>query len=391
VTGAPGVFRAAFGGEPETVWRAPGRVNLIGEHTDYNDGWVLPLALPLGVAVALRRNDSGVLRMVSGQQPGDAAEIRVEALTPGSVPGWAGYPAGVVWRLRARGFDVGGLDLAVDGDLPGGAGLSSSAALECAVVMAVADVHGLRITRPEAAADARAAENDFVGMPCGVMDQYASLMCTADHALFLDTRTLVTEQVSLDFARAGLTLQLIDTNAPHRLVDGEYADRQAACAAAAATLGVRALRDVDDLDAALARLGDDVLRRRVRHVVTENARVLDTVAALRAGRPADVGPLLTASHTSLRDDYEVSVPELDVAVDAALAAGALGARMTGGGFGGSVVVLGTAERADAIAAAVADAFAARGFTAPRRLPATPSDGAARTGPDPGVVSADPGL
>ncbi|GAY11574.1 galactokinase [Pseudonocardia sp. N23] len=380
-------FPGAFGGEPDVVWRAPGRVNLIGEHTDYNDGFVLPWALPLGVTVALRRNDSGLLRMVSRQHGADVVEARVADLEPGSVDGWAGYPAGVVWRLREAGLLLAatGFDLVVDGDVPAGAGLSSSAALECAVVRAVDDVLGLGLSGPEAAAHARGAENGFVGVPSGVMDQMASLMCAEGSALFLDTRSMATRQVPLDVAGAGLALLLVDTNAPHTLVDGEYADRQRACAAGARALGVAALRDVPlaGLDDTLARIDGlddaDVVRRRVRHVVTENARVLDVVGLLDDGRPDEIGPLLTASHASLRDDFDVTVPELDVCVDAALAAGALGARMTGGGFGGSVVVLARAVDSDAITDAVAAAFATRGFATPRPVPATPSAGARRIG------------
>ncbi|AEA25834.1 galactokinase [Pseudonocardia dioxanivorans CB1190] len=375
-------FARRFDGPPDVVWRAPGRVNLIGEHTDYNDGFVLPWALPLGVSAALRRNDSGVLRMVSLQHGDEVVEAGVADLEPGSVPGWAGYPAGVVWRLRRAGLPVGdaGFDLVVDGDVPAGAGLSSSAALECVVVRAIDDVLGLGLTGPDAAAHARGAENEFVGVPSGVMDQMASLMCAEGCALFLDTRSMATRQVPLDLdpgAGGGLALLLVDTNAPHRLVDGEYADRQRACAAGARALGVPALRDVPlaGLDDALARLDDEVVRRRVRHVVTENARVLDVVGLLDAGRPEEIGPLLTASHASLRDDFEVTVPELDTAVAAALDAGALGARMTGGGFGGSVVVLARTDAAGAVTDAIAAAFADRGYAPPRALPATPSAGA----------------
>ncbi|GEL19941.1 galactokinase [Pseudonocardia asaccharolytica] len=382
--GPAALFRRSFGTEPQVGWRAPGRVNLIGEHTDYNDGYVLPIAIPFGIGVAMARNGSDRLRLVSAQHGEGVAGIALDALEPGAAPGWTAYPAGVVWQLRRSGLAVGrrggGLDIAVDGDLPGGAGLSSSAALECAVVMALDDLLRLGLTRPQAAAHARAAENDFVGVPCGVMDQYASLLCTRGHALFLDTRTLDTEQIPLDFAAAGLHLQLIDTHAPHRLVEGSYAERRRSCAEAAAALGVPALRDLDPaaLDGALARLTDATARGRVRHVVTENARVAETVRLLRHGRPERIGPLLTASHASLRADYEVTGPELDLAVETALAAGASGARMTGGGFGGSVIVLSTAARAGAIAGAVFDAFAEHGFSAPARLEAQPSRGAART-------------
>ncbi|HMA45958.1 MAG TPA: galactokinase, partial [Frankiaceae bacterium] len=258
-----------------------------------------------------------------------------------------------------------------------GAGLSSSAALECAAAAALDDLFGLGLSRPALALVAHAAEHDFVGVPVGVMDQMASMLCTAGHALFLDARSYEVEQVPLDLAGAGLALLVIDTRAPHRLVDGAYEDRRRTCEDAARRLGVPALRDVADLPGALAALPDPLARRRVRHVVTENARVLDVVERLRAGAPTAVGAVLTASHESLRDDYEVSSPELDLAIDAALAAGALGARMTGGGFGGCAIALVRAPAAEAVRRAVVRAFAAAGYAAPVGFPVTPAPGAHR--------------
>ncbi len=238
-------FEATMGGTPDGAWVAPGRVNLIGEHTDYNDGFVLPLALPQGaVATAAARTDR-LLRMASLQAEG-LVEISVDDLEPGKVEGWAAYVAGVVWAVRTAGHDVGGLDILIDGDVPLGAGLSSSAALECATALAVADLHGLDIERPALARLAQQAENDFVGMPCGIMDQSAALLCTRDHALFLDTRSLGTEQVPLELGAEGLALLVVDTKAPHRLVDGEYAARRRTCEEAAAALGLPALRDLDE-------------------------------------------------------------------------------------------------------------------------------------------------
>lgn len=371
-------FTAKLGRSPEGVWAAPGRVNLIGEHTDYNDGFVLPLAIPQGVLAAVARRDDGVLRLVSRQQDG-RVELSVDKLAPGSPGGWSGYVLGVAWALREAGHDVGGADILVDGDVPLGAGLSSSAALECAAALALVDLFGLDVPRPDLAKLAQKAENDYVGMPCGVLDQSASLLCTEDHALFMDTRTLAAEQVPLDLGGAGLTLLVVDTKAPHRHVDGEYAQRRAACEEAARLLGVPALRDValDGLDDALARLSDPVLKRRVRHVVTENERVLDTVQRLRAGSPRDIGGLLTQSHESLRDDYEVTVDELDTAVEAALGAGALGARMTGGGFGGCIIALVDTELAETVVARVQEAFALKGFNRPASFVVQPSPGARR--------------
>ncbi|PRX50008.1 galactokinase [Prauserella shujinwangii] len=371
-------FTAAFGGAPDGVWAAPGRVNVIGEHTDYNDGFVLPMALPQGVTAAAARRPGSDVRVVSRQEPGDPVTFGLDA-GPGTVTGWAAYVAGVVWSLHSAGFDLGGADLAVDGDVPAGAGLSSSAALECAVAAALSDLFGLRLGPNALARAAQRAENDFVGMPCGIMDQMASMASREGHLLFLDTRSLTTEHVPFDLAASGHALLVIDTRAPHRLVDGEYADRRQTCEKAAAALGLAALRDVPagTLPETLSALDDETQRRRVRHVVTENERVLDVVRRLRAGDVTGVGPLLTASHASLRDDYAVTVPELDTAVEAALAAGAFGARMTGGGFGGCVIALVPAERTDPVLAAVRREFAAHGFAEPTGFVATPSPGARR--------------
>jgi galactokinase len=367
------------------TWAAPGRVNLIGEHTDYNDGFVLPIALPYATTATVSARADGRLRVRSAQRPGEPVEAAVADLRPGAVSGWAAYVAGVVWALAESGHPVGdGAEVTVDGRVPEGAGLSSSAALECSVAAALDDLLGLGLPRPELARLAQRAENGFVGVPSGIMDQMAALLCTEGAALFLDTRGPHAEQVPLDLPGHGLTILVVDTRSPHQLVDGEYADRRRSCEEAAAALGVPALRDVAaaGLDAALAGL-DDVHRRRARHVVTENDRVLRTVELLRAGRVGDIGPLLTASHASLRDDFEVTVPALDVAVDAALAAGALGARMTGGGFGGCVLALVPAGAAaeQAVRAAVDTAYTDRGFGPPGYFTALPSAGAHRL-PDP---------
>ena len=371
-------FESTLGGVPDGAWVAPGRVNLIGEHTDYNDGFVLPLALPQGAVATVARRSDGRLRMASEQADG-LVEVDVDDLAPGRVEGWAAYVAGVVWSVREAGHEIGGLDILIDGDVPLGAGLSSSAALECATALALVDLHDLGIDRPTLARLAQRAENDFVGVPCGIMDQSAALACTRDHALFLDTRSFETEQVPLDLGSEGMALLVLDTKAPHQLVDGEYAARRRSCEEAAASLGLTALRDVDGavLDATLDRLEDPVARRRVRHVVTENERVLQTVAQLRSGSARDIGPLLTASHESLRVDYEVTVPELDTAVEAALDAGALGARMTGGGFGGCVIALVESDAAESVARRVAKAFAAADFAPPAWFVAAASPGARR--------------
>ncbi|MBV9314967.1 MAG: galactokinase [Pseudonocardia sp.] len=383
VSPAVTAFRAAFGHDPEVAWHAPGRVNVIGEHTDYNDGFVLPFALGLGVIAVAARAANGLLRARSMQYPADAIELEPTDLRPGKVTGWVSYPAGVLWQLRRVGLPVEGIELLLDGALPSGAGQSSSAAVECAVGMAVNELFGLALDRIQVADAARRAESDFVGMPCGLMDQYASLLCTEGSALFLDTRSGKTEQIPLDFAAADTALLVVDTASPHRLVTGQYAARRRDCEQAARALGVAALRDVteDELAGLLPRLDQASWRARVRHVVTENARVLRAVALLRRGCVADIGPLLTASHVSLRDDYQVSSPEQDSAVRAALDAGAFGARMIGGGFGGSVIALVAAGRQAEVTDAVAtsDVISATGAGLPTPICTSvrPSAGARR--------------
>lgn len=372
-------FRSAFGYGPEGVWTAPGRINLIGEHTDYNDGFVLPFALPHALTASAARRSDGRVRLRSRQSPQEYAAPPGDAV-PGAVPGWAAYPAGALWVLRDEGHAVEGLDLLVDSTIPSGAGLSSSAALSCATVMAAASLYGADLGPGEVARLAQRVENDFVGMPCGILDQSASMLSTEGHALFMDTRTLETEQVPFAPSAEGLTVLVVDTRAPHRHVDGAYAERRRSCEEAVRVLGVAALRDVTDLPGALDALPDDVSRRRVRHVVTENERVLRAVDLLRSGRTREVGPLLTASHASLRDDYEVSVPEVDTAVDSLLAAGALGARITGGGFGGCVVALVDTDRVEGCEKAVREAYRERGFEEPAVFGALPSAGARRMHP-----------
>ncbi len=366
-----------FGSSPDGVWRAPGRANLIGEHTDYNDGWVMPFALRRSVCVAAARRRDGVLAMSSRQEPGADASLPLDDLAPGAVTGWAAYPAGVAWALRRAGFRVPGASLAVDSDLPPGAGLSSSAALECAVALALTDLAGAEVPRADLAALARAAENDFAGVPSGIMDQSASLLCTTGHALLLDCRTGGTEQVPFDPSATRLRMLIVDTAQRHALSGGEYATRREECRRAAAELRVAALRDIAETTCLSDRLADPVLLRRARHVVSENRRVLEAAGLLRSRRAELIGPLLTASHQSLRDDFEVSWPAADVAVAAALGSGALGARMMGGGFGGSVLVLVPAAREGAVRRAVAGAYAAHGWPAPVFCAEQPAGGARR--------------
>ncbi|MFF3768012.1 galactokinase [Streptomyces sp. NPDC001922] len=372
-------FRELYGAAPEGVWAAPGRVNLIGEYTDFNDGFVLPLALPRTAVAAVSRRTDGLLRLHSADVPGGVVELRADELTPGGRKDWAGYPAGVVWALRDAGHPVTGLDLHLESTVPTGAGLSSSAALEVVTAVACNDLFELGLKTWQLARLCQRAENVFVGVPVGIMDQTAAACCTAGHALYLDTRDLSQRQVPFDLAAEGLRLLVVDTRVQHELGDGAYAQRREGCEEGARALGVHALRDVvpEHLGEALGQLHDPTVRRYVRHVVTENARVQQVIALLDAGDTRSIGPVLTAGHASLRDDFEVSCAELDLVVEAANAAGALGARMTGGGFGGSAVVLVTEADADAVAAAVTEAFAAAGLRAPRIFPAVPSAGARR--------------
>ncbi|MEU6728202.1 galactokinase [Nonomuraea wenchangensis] len=362
-------FRAAFGADPQAVWRAPGRVNLIGEHTDYNDGFVLPFAVPWGVTAAVTPRADRAVRLLSLQSPGEPVTLA----THEEAKGWTRYVVGVLAMLGDR---VTGADIAIDGDVPQGAGLSSSAALEVSVAAALNDLHQLGMTPMELALLGQKAENDFVGMPCGIMDQAASALCEEGRALFLDCRSLASRTIPLDLAAHGLSILIIDTQVHHEHAGGEYAKRRAECESAARKLGVPALRDVTDLAGALERLSG-AERKRTMHVVTENHRVEALIGLLRAGAVTEIGALLNASHLSLRDQYEVSSPELDLAVEAALRGGARGARMTGGGFGGSAIALVADDRLQSVQDSVSAAYAERGFQAPRFLPATPARGVHR--------------
>ena len=337
-------FRKEYGTEPAGLWAAPGRVNLIGEHTDYNDGFVLPFALPQRTVAAVGPAQDDTVTVCSTFES-ETVSFGL-GTQPGEVTGWAAYVAGVVWSLREDGFEVPAVRIAVDSEVPLGSGLSSSAALESSVLTALIELGGLDLPVERRPVIAQRAENVYVGAPTGILDQSASIRCLEGHALFLDCRSYEVEQIPFDLAGEGLAILVINSNAPHQHVDGEYGARRKSCEEAARILGVPALRDISgaELDDALARLDDDVMRRRVRHIVTEDDRVLETVALLKAGQVREIGPLLTASHTSMRDDFEITVPQVDIAVETALAAGAYGARMTGGGFGGCVLALIDADR-----------------------------------------------
>ncbi len=373
-------FLEQFGTAAEGVWAAPGRVNVIGEHTDYNGGFVLPIALEHTTRAAVARRDDGRLTVASLQDDDGVVQLDLAELAPGHPEGWAGYPAGVVAGLRDR--LSGGVSVLVDSDVPLGAGLSSSAALTCAVALALRDLVAPELGGPDLVELARHAENDFVGAPTGILDQSASVLCTAGHALFLDTRDRTSEQVPLDLAGAGLALLVVDSGVTHEHAGGGYGDRRRECEEAARRLGVDLLREVEDVEA-LVVLADgtpegEVLLRRARHIVTEDARVLDVVSALRGDAdPRAIGPVLTAGHASLRDDFEISVPLLDAIVESALEAGAHGARMVGGGFGGSAIALVEAEAVDAVTAAVGARFEREGQPTPRTFVTVPSAGARR--------------
>jgi galactokinase len=376
---ARAAFTALAGRDPEGTWWAPGRVNLIGEHTDYNDGFVLPFAIGLGtVAVAARRHD-GRLRCWSLEHD-EVGDVAIAALTPGRVEGWTAYPQGMAWALREAGAELTGADVLVTTTLPQGSGLSSSAALECAVGLALADLHGTDLTGRELALLGQRAETEVVGVPSGAMDQLASMLGRAGHAVFVDTRTLEVEPVELDVRIAGLSLLVIDTHVPRRLAEGAYGERRAQCEEAARILGVGSLRDAtpEDVEASADLLGD-VLLRRARHVTTENGRVLAAVEGLRRRDFARLGALLHASHGSLRDDYEVSIEALDLAVAAAREAGAVGARMTGAGFGGCALALAPTAALEAVGAAVTEAFGAASLAPPSTFQVRPSEGARRLG------------
>ncbi|MFC7787370.1 galactokinase [Microbacterium sp. MAHUQ-60] len=387
-TAARELFAASYGREPGGVWSAPGRVNLIGEHTDYNEGYVLPFAIQHRTYAAVGLNGTGDLRVASTFADSQVVAHldELDGLFPTAqgqapaVPEWSAYVLGVAWALRMLRPDarLTGVDIAIASDVPVGAGLSSSAAIEGSVASALNELWDLGLDAVTLAEVGRRAENEAVGAPTGIMDQMASMLGRPDAATFLDCRTLETRSIPTGFTAAQLELLVIDTRVSHAHSTGGYRERRESCERGAELLGIRSLRDagVDDLPRA-AGLMDDVTFRRVRHILTENQRVLDTVAALTEQGPRAIGDLLIASHASMRDDFEISAPELDAAVDAALGAGALGARMTGGGFGGAAIALVEHTQVAAVTDAVTKAFADAGFTAPHVFPVSPSAGPRR--------------
>lgn len=373
-------FNIRFGVRPAGVWAAPGRVNLIGEHTDYNQGFVLPFAIDRRAAVALRTRDDGVVRVASTLSD-EIVELATSAVRPGSLRGWSAYPLGVAWALaRETGAALTGFDLLIDSDIPSGAGLSSSAAIECATAAALNQLWRTNLNRKELARIGQITENAVVGAPTGILDQAASMLGQRDAAVYIDCRSMETRTVRLGLSAQQLEVLVIDTKVSHEHATGGYAARRESCELAARELQVDSLRDlgVADLPRIRASLDDETFRR-VRHIVTESARVLKVVALLERERPHAIGTSLNASHASMRDDFEISVPELDLAVAVSQANGAVGARMTGGGFGGSAIALVPRSARGAIEDAVADAFAQHGCRQPELFVVTPSDGATMDG------------
>ena len=386
LAGARDGFEAAFGYAPAGLWSAPGRVNLIGEHTDYNEGFVLPFAIDRRTVVALGPRRDGLIRVSSDAADG-MVQVALADAVPGSVRGWAAYPVGVAWGLGQVGASPYGLpgpdgmpgfDAHFASDVPLGAGLSSSAAIESALAVALNQTWRLGLDRALLVRAEHLAENDFVGAPTGILDQSAALLSRAGTALFLDCRDGSSSPVDLRLDASGLAILVIDTKVRHEHVSGGYAARRASCEKAARALGVPALRDVSlpELNAARGTLDEEDFRR-ARHVVTEDQRVLDTVEALRATGPEAIGGLLLASHDSMRDDFEISTPELNLAVSVAVEEGALGSRMTGGGFGGSAIALAPAALVPRLRAAIGAAFGERGYRAPEMFTVRPSQGARR--------------
>jgi galactokinase len=365
-------FLEIFGEEPDLIAAAPGRVNLIGEHIDYSEGFVLPFAIKDRTTAAIRKRDDSVVRIASAQRRSKIVTVDINNVKPGLKGEWERYALAVLWSMGVK----TGVDLLIDGHVPLGAGLSSSAALECSVATAVNHLFDMGFSLEDLARLTQKAENQYVGVPCGIMDQSVSLMATIGSALLLDCRDLSTRNIPFDVASSGLELLIIDTQAHHALTDGGYAERRASCESVAAKLGIKSMRELTmpALESAKDQL-PQVEFIRARHAVTEMKRVLDCVEALSEANFEKVGELINQSHISLRDDYTVSCPELDTAVSASLAAGALGSRMVGGGFGGSAIALIDAAKTSETIKAVEKAFAEKKFKAPRFFTSLPSQGA----------------
>jgi galactokinase len=372
-------FKQEYDREPAGVWSAPGRVNLIGEHTDYNEGFVFPFAINRRTYAAVAPRQDNMICVASSFSK-ETFQIAISDIHQDEKNGWAAYPFGVAYavaKLSGK-SQTQGFDIFIDSDVPVGAGLSSSAAIECAVGLALNELWNAGLDKKALAKAGQLGENEIVGAPTGIMDQTASLFGELDHAVFLDCRSLEAKAIELGFADAGLELLIIDTKVAHRLVDGGYAARRAACEAGAKALGAANLRDLSPADLSRAEeILDPVTLRRVRHVITENARVEETVATLKAKGPRAIGELLYASHESMRDDFEISIDELDTAVETALRHGAIGARMTGGGFGGAAIALTPIEKISEVTLSVLAEFEALGYAKPEIFAVSAAPGAKR--------------
>jgi len=358
-------FQDLFGHPPEVVAQAPGRVNLIGEHTDYNGGYVLPMAIPQQTHVELRRRPDRRVRAfsVNTSRAGEILEYELGQETAGK--GWLDFVQGVTQVLQREGHALTGFEIWISSEVPLGSGLSSSASLDMAILRALREAFSLQVEDVQLALLGQKVENDFVGAPVGVMDPMAVHLADPGVALFLDTRHMRFERVPLP---RGLDLIVINSGVAHNHAAGDYRVRRAECERAATLLGVRQLRDLSTVDLLRAERLPEPLGRRVRHVVTENARVLAAVQAMRSEELARLGTLFYASHDSQRLDYEVSVPEIDLLVDLAKEdADVYGARLTGGGFGGSVVMMARAGTGAAVAARIAELYAKRSGQRPTIL------------------------
>jgi galactokinase len=371
-------FSDLFGYEATGVWSAPGRVNLIGEHTDYNEGYVFPFAINRRTFAALALREDSTVRVASSFSD-DIHQVDIANITSDAKNDWAAYPFGVAWAIQQLAeVSASGFDCFIESDVPVGAGLSSSAAIECAVALGLNELWGAGLDRRKLARAGQLGENEIVGAPTGIMDQSASLLGEIDHGVFLDCRSLEATPIELGFSSADLELLIIDTKVAHRLVDGGYAARRAACETGATQMGVTSLRDlsIEDLEKAKEIL-DEVTFRRVRHVVTENQRVLDTIRTLREAGPTALGQLMHASHESMRDDFEISVDELDTAVETAIRHGAVGARMTGGGFGGAAIALTPIGKISEVTLSILAEFEALGYAKPDIFAVSAAPGAIR--------------
>jgi len=350
---AMAAYRRQFGEEPNVIMRAPGRVNLIGEHTDYNDGFVLPCAIDRDTVVAAGPASDGLLQAIAADFADETDSAPLGPVFAKAPSEWANYVRGVATAMIEEGVTLGGARLAIAGDVPLGSGLSSSASLEVAVGTALAELGGATIAPDRMAQIAQRAENVYVGCQCGIMDQLIATRGVAGHALLIDCRSLDCRAVELP---SGVSVLIAHSGVRHAHADGEYNDRRAQCAQAAEHYGVAALRDLS-FDALQARKEglDDIAYRRARHVVTENARTLAAADALAKGDLRTMGLLMAESHASMRDDFEITVPAVDqlAAIMAKALDGVGGARMTGGGFGGCVVAVAPDDRVDAVRAAVA--------------------------------------